>query len=90
MNHIFAELNGVCGETGERAALGERGVKTARLRDSSGSTWPSLLLSSLKFLKLQSQGSLVPRQVGHRGGTDYAVEIDTEQDSDCIWDKRCN
>ena len=90
MNHIFAELNGVCGETGERAALGERGVKTARLRDSSGSTWPSLLLSALKFLKLQSQGSLVPRQVGHRGGTDYAVEIDTEQDSDCIWDKRCN
>lgn len=45
---------------------------------------PSLLLPSLKSLKLQSQGSLVPRQVGHRDGTNYAVEIGAEQDTDCI------
>lgn len=43
---------------------------------------PSLLLSSLKSLKLQSQGSLVPRQAGPRGGTDFAVVIDAEQDMD--------
>lgn len=32
----------------------------------------------------------ISRQAGHRGGTDYAVEIDAEQDSDCFPDKRCN